>query len=99
MGRVRAFVQDDIPRVAELYWQFLQSQKGPHPPGLEEYFQEVFLHNPWFDSSIRSLVYEDGSRIVGFQGVVPRPMFMNGRAIQEHWPRHDALKADDPASV
>ena len=82
MGRVRAFVQDDIPRVAELYWQFLQSQKGPHPPGLEEYFQEVFLHNPWFDSSIRSLVYEDGSRIVGFQGVVPRPMFMNGRAIQ-----------------
>lgn len=44
MGRLRAFVKDDIPRVAQLYWQFLQSQKGPYPPGLEAYLQEVFGH-------------------------------------------------------
>ncbi|HEY6184721.1 MAG TPA: hypothetical protein VIW67_20930, partial [Terriglobales bacterium] len=79
MGRVRAFVQDDIPKVAELYWQFLQGQKGPHPPRLEGYFREVFFHNPWFDSSMGSLVYEEGRRVVGFQGVVPRPMSLNGK--------------------
>jgi hypothetical protein len=82
MGRIRAFVQDDIPRVAELNWQFLQGQKGPHPSRLEKYFQEVFFNNPWFDSSIGSLVYEEGQRVVGFQGVVPRPMSLNGKPIQ-----------------
>jgi hypothetical protein len=82
MGRIRAFVQDDIPRVAELNWQFLQGQRGPHPPRLEEYFRQVFFHNPWFDSSIGSLVYEEGRRVVGFLGIVPRPMSVNGKPIQ-----------------
>ena len=82
MGRIRAFVQDDIPRVAELNWQFLQRQTGPHPPGLEEYLRQVFFQNPWFDSSIGSLVYEEGHRVVGFLGIVPRPMSVNGKPIQ-----------------
>src|SRR5690349_11640691 len=83
MGRIRAFVQEDIPRVAELYWHFLQGQKGPYPPSLERYFHEVFFHNPWWDSSIASLVYEEGQHgVVGFLGVVPRPMSVNGKPIQ-----------------
>ena len=83
MGRIRAFVQDDIPRVAELNWQFLQGQTGPHPPRLEEYLRQVFFQNPWFDSSIGSLVYEEGQRrVVGFLGIVPRPMSVNGRPVQ-----------------
>ncbi len=82
MGRIRAFVQDDIPRVAELNWQFLQGQTDPHPPSLEEYLRQLFFQNPWFDSSIGSLVYEQGQRVVGFLGVVPRPMSVNGKHIQ-----------------
>lgn len=83
MGRIRAFVQDDIPRVAQLYWQFLQGQRGTHPPSLERYFLELFFHNPWFDSSIRSLVYEEGQRRVnGFLGIVPRPMSISGKPMQ-----------------
>lgn len=83
MGRIRAFVQDDIPSAAELYWRFLQGRKGPHPYSLEEYFQRVFFHNPWFDSSIPSLVYEEGpGRVVGFLGIVPRPMSLNGKTIR-----------------
>jgi hypothetical protein len=83
MGRIRAFVQEDIPNVAELYWHFLQGQKGPYPPSLERYFHEVFFHNPWWDSSIASLVYEEGQHgVVGFLGVVPRPMSVNGKPIQ-----------------
>lgn len=83
MGRIRAFVQDDIPRAAELYWQFLQGEKGPYHPGLEEYFQKVFFHNPWVDSSSGSLVYEEEQRgVVGFLGIVSRPMTVNGKSIQ-----------------
>ena len=83
MGRIRAFVQDDIPSVAQLYWEFLQGRQGPHPPSLEGYFQEVFFHNPWFDTSIDSLVYEEQHRgVVGFLGIVPRPMSLNGKYIQ-----------------
>jgi len=82
MGRIRAFVEDDIPRVAELNWQFLQGQTGPHPPRLEEYLRQLFFQNPWFDSSIGSLVYEEGQRVVGFLGIVPRPMSVNGKCIQ-----------------
>src|SRR5437899_2866418 len=82
MGRVRAFVQDDIPKVAELYWRFLQVQKGSHPSSLENYFQEVFFHNPWVESSIGSLVYEEQHRVVGFLGIVPRPMSLNGKPIR-----------------
>src|SRR5256885_1024538 len=82
MGRIRAFVQDDIPRVAELNWRFLQGQADPHPPRLEEYLRQLFFQNPWFDSSIGSLVYEEGQRVVGFLGIVPRPMSVNGKCIQ-----------------
>jgi len=82
MGRIRAFVQEDIPRVAELNWQFLQGQTGPHPPRLEEYLRQVFFQNPWFDSHIGSLVYEEGRRVVAFLGIVPRPMSVNGKPIQ-----------------
>jgi hypothetical protein len=82
MGRIRAFLEDDIPRVAELYWRFLQGQKGPHPLSLEKYFQEVFFYSPWFDGSITSLVYEEHGRVVGFLGIVPRPMSVNGKLIQ-----------------
>lgn len=83
MGRIRAFVQDDIPRVAELFWQFLQAQKGPYPPGLDHYFRRVFFLQPWFDRSIESLVYEEQQRgVVGFLGIEPRPMSVNGKYIQ-----------------
>src|SRR5258708_24849747 len=82
MGRIRAFVQDDIPTVAEVNWRVLQGQRGPHPPSLEEYLRQLFFQNPWFDSSIGSLVYEQGQRVVGFLGIVPRPMSVNGKCIQ-----------------
>lgn len=54
-----------------------------HTPGFEEYFQRVFFHNPWVDSSSEPLVCaEDHRGVVGFLGIVPRPMSMNGKSIQ-----------------
>jgi hypothetical protein len=47
------------------------------------YFTRVFLENPLRDSALPSLVYEEGDeRIVGFLGVVPRRMTMDGRRFQ-----------------
>lgn len=47
------------------------------------YFEQVFLHNPWRDDALPSLVYEDaGGCPVGFLGVIPRPAWFRGRGIR-----------------
>lgn len=84
---MRRFVEEDIPQVADLHrrvfdvpdtggrftqgqglsWRLLETY--------DAYFNEVFLHSPWQDDRIGSLVHEDADgTIVGFLGVVPRPM-------------------------
>src|SRR2546427_4150829 len=46
------------------------------------YFTRVFLDNPSRDVRLSSLVCEEGGgRIVGFLGVVPRGMSMNGQRL------------------
>jgi hypothetical protein len=50
---------------------------------LKTYFRRLFFENPWYDEELTSLVYlEDGSKISGFYGVVPRRMRMKGRPIR-----------------
>jgi hypothetical protein len=42
---------------------------------LQDYFNKIFFHNPWYDESLPSLIYQNGDgRIIGFLGVVPRRM-------------------------
>jgi hypothetical protein len=49
----------------------------------DTYFRHVFFENPSADAALPSLVYEeDDGRIVGFLGIVPRRMVMNGRHIR-----------------
>src|SRR5262249_1952805 len=39
--------------------------------------------NPWYDETIPSLVYQDNNeRIVGFLGVIPRRMSLNGQPVR-----------------
>jgi hypothetical protein len=81
-GSVRPLVQEDVPAVAQLYERVFPGKSGLPPGRLESYLRDVFLENPWYDESIPALVYEQGERIVGFLGVVPRGMQMNGRHIR-----------------
>jgi hypothetical protein len=82
-GRVRAFVPDDIPRVAGLYRAIFPGNEEVPPQRLEAYLAEVFFHNPWQDPALPSLVYEPmRGGIVGFLGVIPRPMVWNGRPLR-----------------
>lgn len=86
MGHIRSFVEKDIPQVARLH----RTVFGPGgrngragPDAYQAYFTRVFLDNPSRDPMLPSLVYqEDDGSIVGFVGVVPRRMSMNGQPLQ-----------------
>lgn len=81
-NRVRPFVPEDIPQVVELH-QRLFPENAFDVSGLQAYFHALFFKNPWYDEDLPSLVYrENGETILGFYGVVPRPMRMKGRRIR-----------------
>lgn len=48
----------------------------------ETYFRHIFLGNPWVDAELPSWVAQEGSRVVGFIGVLPRPMRYAGRSLR-----------------
>ena len=80
--RIRTFTPDDIPQVVELHKSVFPANSIP-PHELEAHFQRLFFENPWYDPELPSFVYqEDGRKIGGFYGVIPRPMRMKGRMIR-----------------
>ncbi len=85
MAQIRAFIEGDIPRVARLHTAVFRTSEHPDAATLDayhDYFSRVFLNSPICDSTLPSLVYEDGNRILGFLGVIPRRMMMKGRRFQ-----------------
>jgi hypothetical protein len=90
MSQIRPFVRDDIPQVADLHqWVFGVEGESVHLPlspillqAYTRYFEEIFFRNPWRNEAIPSLVCEGpNGKIVGFLGVMPRRMSLNGRTI------------------
>ncbi|HKW34564.1 MAG TPA: GNAT family N-acetyltransferase [Candidatus Acidoferrum sp.] len=80
--RIRAFTLDDIPQVVDLHKTVFPKNSIP-PPELEDHFRRLFFENPWYDEELPSYLYqEDGGKIGGFYGVIPRPMRMKGRPIR-----------------
>jgi len=79
---IRPLRAEDIPDLVALRRRsFTRSQRPDDEMG--DYFEQVFLHNPWRDESLPSLVYagRDG-RPIGFLGVVPRPASFQGHPIR-----------------
>ena len=85
MDRIRAFIEADIPQVVRLHETIVEPEaaaRAGQPPS-NGYFTQVFLDNPSRDEALPSLVYEDDDgQIVGFLGVVPRRMSMNGEPLK-----------------
>jgi hypothetical protein len=80
---VRPLRVGDIPQVVTLRRKAFRLSERPTDAGLGEAYERVFLHNPWYDDALPSLVYEDtAGRVRGFLGVMPRPMRFEGRAIR-----------------
>lgn len=44
--------------------------------------EQILFENPWVAPDLPSLVYEDASGIVGFLGVVPRPVIFRGERLR-----------------
>jgi hypothetical protein len=86
MGHVRPFIEEDIPQVAGLHSRIFRTGDSSSlqlQQAYRSYFGQIFLHNPWNDSTLPSLVYEEANGdIVGFLGVQPRRMSMNGRPVR-----------------
>jgi len=72
-----------VPAVAALRLAAFRLTRRQAPEDLAAYLREIFLHNPWRDESLPSLVYEDGAgRVAGFVGVIPRPMTLHGKPLR-----------------
>ena len=82
MGEVRAFTEEHVRDAAGLYLSAGRGQRRPAPESLQDYFREIFFGNPWATPDIPSLVYLENGRLVGFLGVIPRPMQFRGRPIR-----------------
>lgn len=79
---VRPLAPGDIPSVAQLFSRVYPQHRWVSQGDCEAYFHEIFFANPWVDPRLPSWVATEGSRAVGFIGVVPRPMRLRGRAVQ-----------------
>lgn len=83
MTRIREFTAADIPRVADIHRRAFEVAPAMTPQLLDEYAR--WLHTVFLDAPTRapgrqeSLVYEDGDEVIGFFGVVPRSVELDGR--------------------
>lgn len=79
---VRALAESDIPQIADLYWKILRERQGTAPAAVQEFLRELYFKNPWIDTDIPSLVYDEKGKIAGFLGVIPRRMCFRGQLIR-----------------
>ena len=82
MAAVRPLAAGDIPAVARLFSRVYPGAHWVSHSECEAYFHQIFFGNPWFDPELPSWVAHEGARIVGFIGVIPRPMRYRGRRLR-----------------
>lgn len=82
MAALRPLAQGDIPAVARLFSRVYPHAHWVSHSECEAYFHKIFFGNPWLDPELPSWIAHEGSRVVGFIGVVPRPMRYRGRALR-----------------
>lgn len=88
MSGVRALEASDVPAVTALHRRVFGGREAPggsrgdDGDGLEEFLTAILLEHPWHDPELPSLVYEHRRRLVGFLGIMPRPMMLEGRRLR-----------------
>lgn len=82
-GCIRRLVERDIPQVARVHRAAFRLGDSPGLAAYRDYFTRVFLQNPAGEGPLPSLVYQESDgRIVGFVGIVPRRVVINGHHYQ-----------------
>lgn len=81
MGEIKIFGEEHSTEVAELYLRVMRGRRNVQSQRLAAYFRHIFLQYPWRQDGYNSLIYIDGNKIVGFIGMMRRPMLLAGREI------------------
>ena len=86
MGGTRPFEPRDVVQVIALHQKVMLHGAAPSSSlagYLSSFYGETLFAHPWVDAGLQSLVYEgrEGT-IIGFLGVVPRPVSFRGRALR-----------------
>ena len=82
-GRLRPVVEADLPAIAALHRRAFDGAPSARTSAeeLETLLREIVCGHPWPDRRLPSLVYEQEGAIVGFLGIMPRPMSFEGDPI------------------
>jgi len=82
MAHIRACRTDDLEAVVRLFLRAFRKGAEHSVPAAVDYFRQLYFGNPWFDEDLPSLVADDGERVVGFIGVVPLPLRIDGMQLR-----------------
>lgn len=82
MDCIEPLERADIQGVAQLFQKIMRRSTAPPPVELTSYVDRIYLHSPWQDESIRSLVYKQNGGVSGFISVLPFPMTLYGAPIR-----------------
>lgn len=97
-ARVRPLDDRDLPAIVEMRRRLFGSSPALTPEAHADLFREVLIDNPWRDDDICSLVYEQGSRIIGFIGATTRRLTMKGRVYRAAVCQHLMVEPDSRSS-
>lgn len=73
--------REHLEQVARMRLHVFQSTFRAQVDAVAKYLGTVFLDNPWNNGNSLSRVMTQGDRVVGFIGLIPRPMWFRGRRI------------------
>src|SRR5581483_8144434 len=72
----------DLPQIVTLYFRVYPKVNQASLKSRADYLRQLLFEHPWRSHGLSSLVYEDkAGRIVGFLGVIPRPMMFRDKPI------------------
>jgi|SRR5688572_4952815 len=81
---IRRLDEEDLPEVADLHRRVMRADAPTADGWMQEYrnyFREVFLNDAVLAAGLPSLIYQREGRIVGFLGVMPRRMQLDGKPL------------------
>ena len=82
MADIRPCTTDDLEPVVHLFLRAFRKGGQHSVAGAVAYFERLYFGNPWVDPSLPSLVVQDASGLVGFIGVVPLPVRLDGNHLR-----------------
>ena len=97
---VRACRREDLPAVVELLLSGGRAATGVSKEQIRAYAEQVYFDSPWAGHDIPSLVTVDqGGRLEGFVGVMPRPMRIGDEPVTAAVPGNFVVRAGPDGKV